>query len=296
MTRQQAVDFAAARLVRVCDNPRLDAQFLVCHACDIEQAGLFAHPETPLSRSEESRFRACCSSRRQGTPLARISGKKEFWSLEFIVNEHVLIPRPETELLVETALQCIAKKAGVKVLDLGTGCGAIAVAIARERSDCTVVAADVSTPALKVARENAKRHGADILFIHGDWYENMGRHRFDVIVSNPPYIAAEDPDLDAHVAQFEPALALISGETGLEALERIIGEAGRYLAPGGHIVLEHGFRQGQDTRRLLRQHGFVRARTCQDLAGQDRVSCARWVPVERSEAPETTPAFSSAGH
>ena len=275
MTRQQAVDFAAARLTRVSDNPRLDAQFLVCHACDIEPAGLFAHPETPLSRSEESRFRSCCSNRRLGMPLAHISGKREFWSLEFIVNEHVLIPRPETELLVETALQCIAEKGNAKILDLGTGCGAIAVALARERSDCTVVAADISAPALKVAHMNAKRHGADILFIHGDWYENMGRHRFDVIVSNPPYIAAEDPDLDTHVAQFEPALALISGETGLEALERIIGQADRYLAPRGHIVLEHGFGQGPETRRLLQQHGFVQVRTCQDLAGQDRVSCAR---------------------
>ena len=274
MTRQQAVDFAAARLVQVCDNPRLDAQLLVCHACDIEHAGLFAHPETPLSRSEESRFRSCCSSRILGTPLAHISGKKEFWSLEFIVNEHVLIPRPETELLVETALQCIAEKKGVKILDLGTGCGAIAVAIAKERRDCTVVAADISTLALKVARMNAKRHGTDILFIHSDWYENLGRHQFDVIVSNPPYIAEKDPELDAHVAQFEPALALISGESGLEALERIIGKASRYLALGGHIVLEHGFRQGQQTRRLLQQHGFEQVRTCQDLAGQDRVSCA----------------------
>ncbi len=275
MTRQQAVEFAAGRLTRVSDNPRLDAQLLVCHACDIEHAGLFAHPETPLSRSEESRFSSCCSSRLRGTPLAHISGKKEFWSLEFVVNEHVLIPRPETELLVETALQCIADKEGAKILDLGTGCGAIAVAIAKERSDCTVVAADISTSALKVARENAKRHGTDILFIHSDWYENVERHRFDVIVSNPPYIAEGDPDLDTHVAQFEPALALISGASGLEAIEQIIGQAGQYLVQRGHIVLEHGFRQGQKTRQLLQQQGFVQVRTCQDLAGQDRVSCAR---------------------
>lgn len=275
MTRQQAIEFAAARLTLVSDNPRLDAQLLVCHACDIEHAGLFAHPEIPLSRSEESRFSSCCSSRLQGTPLAHISGKKEFWSLEFVVNEHVLIPRPETELLVETALQCIADKEGAKILDLGTGCGAIAVAIAKERSDCTVVAADISTPALKVARENAQRHGTDILFIHSDWYENVERHRFDVIVSNPPYIAKGDPDLDTHVAQFEPALALISGTSGLEAIEQIIGQAGQYLALRGHIVVEHGFRQGQPARQLLQQQGFVQVRTCQDLAGQDRVSGAR---------------------
>lgn len=275
MTRQQAVDFAAAKLARVCDNPRLDAQFLVCHACSIEQATLFAHPETPLSDSEESFFKSCCSSRLQGMPLAQISGKKEFWSLEFAVNKHVLIPRPETELLVETALHCIAEQEGAKILDLGTGCGAIAIAIARERSDCLVVATDISMPALEVARKNAKRHGADILFVHSDWYENVGNHRFDVIVANPPYIAEGDPDLDAHVAQFEPAHALISGESGLEALERITRQAHRYLAPQGHIVLEHGFLQGAEACQLLRQNGFVQVRTYQDLAGQDRVSCAR---------------------
>lgn len=274
MTRQQAVDFAAAKLVRISDNPRLDAQLLVCHACDIGQAELYAHPETLLSEREESFFRSCCSSRLQGTSLAQISGKKEFWSLEFTVNEHVLIPRPETELLVETALQCIAEQEGAKILDLGTGCGAIAIAIARERSDCMVVAADVSMPALEIARMNAKRHGTDILFVHSDWYGNIGHRRFDAIVSNPPYVAEGDPDLDPHVAQFEPALALISGESGLEALEKIIGQAHPYLAPRGHIVLEHGFMQGGETRRLLSLHGFVQIRTYPDLAGQDRVSCA----------------------
>lgn len=275
MTRQQAVDFAAAQLVRVSDNPRLDAQFLVCHACGIEPAALLAHPETLLSGSEESLFESCCSSRLRGMPLARISGKREFWSLEFTVNEHVLIPRPETELLVETALHCIAEQERAKILDLGTGCGAIAVAIARERSDCTVVAADVSRAALEVARMNAKRHGANVLFVHSDWYGNVGHHRFDAIVSNPPYIAEGDPDLDPHVAQFEPALALISGESGLEALERVISQAHPHLAPRGHIVLEHGFMQGAKTRRLLLQNGFAQVRTCQDLAGLDRVSCAR---------------------
>ncbi len=275
MTRQQAVDFAAAKLVQVSDNPRLDAQFLVCHACGIEQAELLAHPETLLSEREQSFFGSCCSNRLLGKPLAQISGKKEFWSLELTVNKHVLIPRPETELLVETALVCIAEQEGAKILDLGTGCGAIAIAIARERSDCTVVATDVSMPALKVARMNAKRHGTDILFVHSDWYGNIGHHRFDMIVSNPPYIAEGDPDLDPHVAQFEPALALISGESGLEALEQIIGQAHPYLTACGHIVLEHGYTQGTETRRLLRQNGFVQIRTDQDLAGQDRVSSAR---------------------
>lgn len=275
MTRQQAVDFAAAKLVRISDNPRLDAQLLVCHACGIEQAELFAHPETLLYEREESFFRSCCSRRRQGAPLAQISGKKEFWSLELTVNEHVLIPRPETELLVETALQCIAGQEGAAVLDLGTGCGAIAIAIARERSDCSVVATDVSNPALEVARMNANRHGTDILFVHSDWYGNLGHRRFDMIVSNPPYIAEGDPDLDPHVAQFEPALALISGQSGLEALERIIRQAQRYLSPQGHIVLEHGYTQGAEARRLLRQNGFAQIRTDRDFAGQDRVSCAR---------------------
>ena len=275
MTLQQAVDLAAAKLVRVSDHPRLDAQLLVCHACSIELAKLFAHPEIQLSPREESLFRSCFSSRLQGAPFAHISGHKEFWSLDFTVNEHVLIPRPETELLVEVALHCAPKQKSLRILDLGTGSGAIAIALVRERSDCTVVAADVSEPALEIAKMNAERHGAEITFVHSNWYENLGGDRFDVIVSNPPYIAAGDADLNVHVAQYEPALALISGASGLEALELIISQAGRHLRRRGWLVVEHGYGQREDTQRLLRQNRFVQTRTCQDLSGQDRVSCAR---------------------
>ncbi|MCY4420498.1 MAG: peptide chain release factor N(5)-glutamine methyltransferase [Gammaproteobacteria bacterium] len=275
MTLQQAVDLAAAKLVTVSDNPRLDAQLLVCHACNIEQVRLFAHPETPLSCTEESLFRSCFSSRLQGKPLAYISGQKEFWSLDFSVNEDVLIPRPETELLVEIALQSIPEQKSLRILDLGTGSGAIAIAIAKERSQCSVVATDFSKPALEVAQRNAERHGTEITFIHSNWYENLGSDRFDVIVSNPPYVAAGDPDLDVHVKEYEPAVALVSGTSGLEALEMIISRSGRHLTPCGWLVVEHGFTQGKDIRRLLHQNRLEQIRTCQDLSGLDRVSCAR---------------------
>ncbi len=275
MTLQQAVDYAATKLVLVSDNPRLDAQLLVCHACGIEQTRLFAHPDVKLSCKEETVFKCCFSSRLQGEPFAYITGTKEFWSLDFIVNKHVLIPRPETELLVEVVLRSIPDQKGLQVLDLGTGSGAIAVAIAKERSHCRVVATDISEAALEVAKLNAARHGVEIVFIHSDWYGNLGCDRYDAIVSNPPYIAEGDPNLDDCVIQHEPHQALISGRNGLQDIELIVSQAGQYLNRQGCVMIEHGFQQGTDTRQLFQQNKFIQIQTHQDLSGQDRVSCAR---------------------
>ena len=274
MTRQQAVERASVRLVPVSDNPGLEAQLLVCFACRMERSGLFAHPDVELSSTEETTFETCFSSRLQGKPLAYITGHKEFWSLDFTVNEHVLIPRPETELLVEVALRLIPDLARLRILDLGTGCGAIAVAIAKERQHCRVVATDISEAALEVAKLNATRNGVDIAFVHSDWFTTLEPCHYDVIVSNPPYVAENDPDLDAHVAEHEPSLALISGKSGLQDIERIIGQATRYLDPRGSVLIEHGFQQGADARRLLQQHGFAHIHTYRDHAGLERVSCA----------------------
>ena len=274
MTLQQAVEYAAAKLVPVSDNPRLDAQLLVCHACDIEQTRLFAHPDATLSCKEETVFRSCFSSRLQGEPFAYITGKKEFWSLDFIVNEHVLIPRPETELLVEVVLRSTPDQKRLQILDLGTGSGAIAVAIAKERSNCRVVATDISEAALEVTKLNAARHDVEIVFIHSDWYENLGSNRYDVIVSNPPYVAEGDPNLEDNVVRYEPSQALISGRSGLQDIELIVSQAGQHLNRQGCVIIEHGFQQGADTRRLFRQNGFKQIQTHQDLSGQDRVSGA----------------------
>ena len=278
MTRQQAVDHAAIELARVSDNPRLEAQLLVCHACCIEQTGLFAHPDTELSTEERTVFESCFSSRLEGRPFAYITGNKEFWSLDLVVNEHVLIPRPETELLVEVTLHLISHQTRLHVLDLGTGSGAVAVAIARERNDCRVVATDISEAALEVARLNAARHGTDITFIHSDWYTNLGHDRFDVIVSNPPYVAEDDPNLDEHVARHEPGQALISGKGGLQDIELIVRQARQHLHRQGHVIIEHGFEQGMAARDLFRLNGFSQIHTYRDLSGLERVSSARPVP------------------
>ena len=275
MTYQQAIDRAAEKLGRVCDNPKLEAQLLVCHACRIKQPKLLAHPDNELSAREEKAFEIHCSSRLEGKPFAYITGTKEFWSLEFIVNQHVLIPRPETEQLVEMVLELIPDRQCMQILDLGTGSGAIAVAIAKERKYCSVVAADISRPALKVAKQNAARHDVDITFVHSDWFTSLNRHRYDIIVSNPPYVAGNDPYLDRYVARYEPRLAWISGKSGLEDIEQIILHAGQFLNRQGCLLIEHGFNQGAAVRRLFRQNGFIQIQTCQDLSGQERVSSAR---------------------
>lgn len=274
MTFQQAIDRAAAKLGDVCDNPKLEAQLLICHACRIEQARLVAHPNDELPASEEEIFEIHCSSRLEGKPFAYITGTKEFWSLELLVNQHVLIPRPETEQLVEIALELIPDGQCLQILDLGTGSGAIAVAIVKERESCSVTATDISKSALKVARQNADRHEVEITFSHSDWFTNLHRARYDVIVSNPPYVSENDPNLDRHVAQYEPRLALISGKSGLEHIEQIINHAGQFLNRQGCLLIEHGFNQGAVVRRLLSQKGFIRIDTYQDLSGQERVSCA----------------------
>ncbi len=275
MTFQQAIDRAAAKLGDVCDNPKLEAQLLICHACRIDQAKLVAHPDDELPAREEEIFEILCSSRLEGKPFAYITGTKEFWSLELLVNQHVLIPRPETEQLVEIALELIPDGQCLQILDLGTGSGAIAVAIAKERESCCVTATDISKSALKVARQNADRHEVEITFSHSDWFTNLHRARYDVIVSNPPYVSENDPNLDRHVARYEPRLALISGKSGLEHIEQIINHAGQFLNRQGCLLIEHGFNQGAVVRRLLSQKGFIRIDTYQDLSGQERVSCAR---------------------
>lgn len=272
MTFQKAVDCATTRLSSFCDSAKLDAQLLVCRACGVTQTKLVANPETDLSEDEVTLFRSLLMRRSRGEPLAYITGKKEFWSLDFIVNEHVLIPRPETELLVETTLAIIADKNKPRVLDLGTGSGCIAIAIAKERNDCSVVATDVSASSLQVAKLNATELDVEITFIHSNWYENLHYEKFDVIVCNPPYIAADDPNLDRQATAFEPDDALISKKDGLYSLEQVISGARRHLHPHGYLIVEHGFQQAEAVRELLKLHQFNRVQTYKDLAKLERAT------------------------
>jgi release factor glutamine methyltransferase len=266
-----------ARLHVVSTSPQLDAEILLHAVTGIHRAMAYARPEQILSIEQLEDLQLVMTRRERGEPIAYITGTQEFWSMALDVSPAVLIPRPETELLVERALELVPLEHPSRVLDLGTGSGAIALAIAHARAHAHVVAADVSQEALEVAASNQRALGIGNLELrHSDWFSALGVQRFDVIVSNPPYIAANDPDMEPGVAAFEPRLALISGPTGLEAIERIVSDARNHLTPNGWLVFEHGWKQSVDVRSALVQHGYSHVRSRPDLAGHERVTEGQW--------------------
>jgi len=243
-----------------------DARLLLAAASGFSEASVVAYPERSLSEETEARFRSYIERRRQGEPVAYILGRKEFYGLELAVNPAVLIPRPETELLVELALQ----RAFSSIVDLGTGSGAIALAIKRQRPEARVVAVEASAAALAVAQRNAVKHGLEIEFRHGRWLEPLAGERFDLILANPPYVAEADPHLGE--LGFEPLGALVSGHDGLDAIREITREAPRHLSPGGWLLIEHGMGQDREVRALLSQAGLEEVDSCPDLARIPRVA------------------------
>lgn len=265
-----------AELLRTPGIDALDARVLLRAALGTSDAQLAAHPERVPGEHERARFLAWVERRRAGEPVAYLTGEREFHSLAFKVTPAVLIPRPETELLVEVALERIAPDAACRVLDLGTGSGCVAVAIARERPRARVTAADISAAALAVARENAAAHGVDIVFLESDWFGALAGRRYDLIVSNPPYVAEGDPHLGVGDVRFEPRGALVAGPAGLDDIETIIERAGQYLVAGGALFIEHGHEQGARVRALLLANGFGDGATRRDLSGTDRVSGGRF--------------------
>ena len=276
-TVRQLLDDAAAALADASPAPRLDAELLLAHALGQARSHLHAHPEKTLDARALEAFWVLVAARRRGEPIAYLTSKREFWSLELKVTPATLIPRHETELLVELALQRIPPDAGWKILDLGTGSGAIALALAHERPRCRIVATDRSVTALAVAEENAARlRIANVEFLEGDWFMPVAERRFQIIVSNPPYVPERDPHLDAGDLRYEPRTALTAGPQGLDDLRRIVGAASGHLEPGGWLLLEHGHDQGEAVRALLAARGFEGAATFKDLAGQDRVSGGLW--------------------
>jgi len=236
-----------------------------------------AWPEKQLTDAEEEAFQKLLEQRLQGRPVAHLTGSREFWSREFLVTPDVLIPRPETELLVELALERIPAGLAASIADLGTGSGAVAISLALERPDAAVTALDLSPAALDIARQNADRLGAcNVRFIASDWFAALpASEHFDLIVSNPPYIAANDPHLGQGDVRFEPMLALASGPDGLDAIRHIVQQAPQRLSSDGWLLFEHGFEQAEAARELLRAAGFAEVGSFADLQGHGRVSGGR---------------------
>lgn len=252
---------------------RIEAQCLLQHVLSVPRVYLLAHPEQTLSEVQRDAFDALLQRRLRGEPIAHLLGEREFFGLNLKVSPATLIPRPDTELIVELALNRIPHAQPYRVLDMGTGSGAIALAIAKHKPNTEVVAVDVSRDALAVAIENAQRLKIpNVSFIRSDWFSALNGQRFDLIVSNPPYISSGDIHLSQGDLRFEPLTALASGADGLDDIRRIISAAPQYLTSNGWLLLEHGYDQAGSVRDLLTQRGFVEVSSEKDLAGIERVT------------------------
>lgn len=271
---KRALNLAINQLEPYSDTARADAEILLAIVLAKTKTWLYAYPETLLSKTQLLDFQRFVARRSLGTPVAYLTGTREFWSLPLKVNEETLIPRPETELIVELALNIISHQQDAQILDLGTGSGAIAIALAKERTDWHITATDCSTGALETAKENAGELDLqNIRFIESDWFSQITTPAlFHAIVSNPPYIAANDPHLGEGDVRFEPQLALISGNSGLSALEHIIKHSIARLEPDGLLLIEHGFSQKSAVTSMLNDYGYVEVECWKDLHGNDRVS------------------------
>ncbi|QDG52570.1 peptide chain release factor N(5)-glutamine methyltransferase [Persicimonas caeni] len=262
------------------DSPRLDAELLLAHVLGFDRVKLYTHFDRPMGSDELASYRALIKRRVSGEPVAYLLGTKGFWDIELDVDKRALIPRPETEVLIEEALELVGKEDEATLVDVGTGTGAIALVMAKERPNLRVIATDVSEDALALARQNAEKLELDerVDFAHGDLLSGVAPEVLpvDIVVSNPPYVAEDERDeVMVDVKDYEPDGALFAGPDGLDVIRRLIPQAFDALASGGHFVCEHGWRQGDAMRELLEEAGFVDVHIRKDYSGHDRIARAR---------------------
>lgn len=267
--------FAARRRLENSDTPRLDAELLLCRVLGVDRGALYRSSEQVLATKQRRFFWRLIAKRSAGMPLAYLTGHKEFWSLDLAVDHSTLIPRPETEHLVDAALAIMRQQPIGDLADLGTGTGAVALAIAYEQPAWNILATDISPQALSVAETNRKRLGIEnVRFRLGDWFDALQDDRVDMIVSNPPYVASSHPCLAQGNTLFEPRVALDGGADGLDAIRRIVRCAAAYLRPGGRLLLEHGWDQARCVRDLMLTHALQPVATHRDYSGHERVTIA----------------------
>jgi len=264
---------AANTLTSHSDSPSLDAEVLLGFVLGKPRTYLRAWCDNTLTDEQIDVFNALIQQREQGTPIAYLTGTREFWSRDFTVTVDVLIPRPDTELLIELSLELIPKNQAVKLIDLGTGSGIIAVTLAAERPDAQVIAVDASLAALEVARYNAQQHQlTNIEFYQSDWFTNLPDEQFDLVISNPPYIDPDDEHLQQGDVRFEPKSALIADNQGLSDIEIIADKARGYLKPAGHLLIEHGYNQAAQVQAIFNALAYDKVQSYRDLSGQPRVT------------------------
>ena len=275
MTYKEWLKLAIERL-RESESPRRDAEILLGHVTGKTRTFILAFDETELAPAELAPLEELLARRERGEPVAHLIGVREFWSLPLAVSSVTLIPRPDTECLVEQALARLPANA-CDILDLGTGTGAIALAIASERPDCRVTAVDFIADAVALARQNAQTLGIDnVTILQSNWFSALAGQQFAMIVSNPPYIDEQDPHLNQGDVRFEPKTALVAADEGLADLAYIIQEGRQALLPGGFMLLEHGWTQGDAVRQIFTDAGYLQAHTCKDYGGNERLTLALW--------------------